>query len=65
MKERVPPRHMGIMAMSKGPYLDPISVVIIEKSQISIAKEKKKGHGAADWGETFKNGTRATSSHIS
>ena len=26
MKERVPPRQMGIIAMSKGPYLEPISL---------------------------------------
>jgi hypothetical protein len=25
IKERVPPRQMGIIAMSKGPYLEPIS----------------------------------------
>ena len=29
MKESVPPRQMGSMAMSKGPYLEPISVVVI------------------------------------
>jgi hypothetical protein len=45
MKERVPPRHIGIIAMSKGPYLDPISVVMIEKSQISIAKRTKEQTG--------------------
>ena len=32
MKERVPPRQMGSIAMSKRPYLEPISALIEKKS---------------------------------
>ena len=47
MRERVPPRQMGIIAMSKGPYLEPISVVIIcsDRSHISVAEDKESGQG--------------------
>jgi hypothetical protein len=47
MTERVPPRQMGIIAMSKGPYLEPISVVIIcsDRSHVSIAEDKKGALG--------------------
>jgi hypothetical protein len=44
MTERVPPRQMGIIAMSKGPYLEPISVVISicsKRSHINVAEDKE------------------------
>jgi hypothetical protein len=45
--ERVPPRQMGIIAMSKGPYFKPISVFIIrpDRPHISVAEDKEGGLG--------------------
>jgi hypothetical protein len=59
MKERVPPRQIGIIAMSKGPYFEPISAVIEVSNQHRRKKKRnplktsgktrtrplKKGHG--------------------
>ena len=63
MKERVPPRQMGIIAMpTKGPYLEPISIdyYLPDKS-----RQRRRRPKSADWDETFDDGTRATSRHIS
>lgn len=61
MKERVPPRQMGSIAISKGPYLEPISVLFSKRHQ--RRPEKASGHKEVDL--TFKDGTRATSRHVS
>lgn len=58
-KEREPPRQIGIIAISKGPYLEPISVVII------LSYQRRKRADWADWDRTFKAGTWATSRHVS
>ena len=44
MKERVPPRprQMGIIAVSKGLYLEPISVCS-DRSHIGVAEDKEGG----------------------
>jgi len=39
MKERVPPRQMGSIAMSKGPYLEPISSVVCDTSNHQPSEE--------------------------
>jgi len=48
-------------AMSKGPYLEPICVVIICSEGLISASPRIK---RADWDETFEGGTRATSRHV-
>ena len=42
MKERVPPRQMGSIAMSKGPYLEPISSVVCDTSKSSAVRRISK-----------------------
>jgi hypothetical protein len=63
MKERVPPRHMGSMAISKGPYLEPISV-IREKKKSWHQDHKKAIRIEKDWDETFEDGTWSTCRHV-
>jgi len=66
MKERVPPRQMGIIAMSKGPCLEPISALIETKrsGRQRQPKETAKNLKQGDWGETFEDGTWATCRHV-
>jgi len=59
MKERVPPRQMGSIAISKGPCLEPISALIEKESPSAPTK------GKGDWDGTFEDGTWATCRHVS
>ncbi len=62
MKERVPPPQMGIIVMSKGPYFEPISISYYIPD---TSHQRRRRPKRADWGETFEDGTRATSRHVS
>jgi hypothetical protein len=68
MKERVPPRQMGIIAMSKGPYLEPTSASIETETKVAGKRQPKetvKNRKQEDGGETFEDGTWATCRHVS
>ena len=41
IKERVPPRQMGSIAMSKGPCLEPISA-LIETKRVAVSANQRK-----------------------
>ena len=42
MKESEPPRQMGSIAMSKGPYLEPISALIEEAKRVVVSANQRK-----------------------
>ena len=63
MKEGVPPRQMGSIAMSKGPCLEPISALIETKGVAVSANQREPS--PKNWDETFEDGTWATCRHVS
>ena len=48
MKESVAPRQMGIIAISKGPYLEPISALIEEARRVVVSANRRKGRLGRD-----------------
>jgi len=63
MKESVPPRQMGSIAMSRGPWLGPISA-LIETKRMAVGVNQRN-LSPKNWDETFEDGTRANCRHVS
>jgi len=63
MKESVPPRQIGSIAMSKGSWLGPISA-LIERKKMAVSVNQRNP-SPKDWDKTFEDGTQANCRHVS
>ncbi len=59
-RKPMPPRQMGVITISKGPYLEPISIDYYLPDKFRQRRRRPK---RADWDETFDDGTCSTSRH--